>query len=244
MPIRELNLENTLQTFVSQLEELYDQALVSVTLYGSAAGADYNPDRSDLNFLILLQQASPAELKKSLRHIKTWQQRRIATPLMLDLELLEASLALFPMEFLEMKDQHETLFGQDPLTKREIPLQQLKLQCAQELQGKRLRLHTTYLETQNQLPALEAMLIAAVKSFGVMMRTLLRLKAIQPAREFLEILNQVEETFQLELDGFRQAHQLRMGLQQLDTGEAEKLFSHFVQDVNALVLKADAVLRE
>ncbi len=243
MPNRELNLENNIQQFVSQLEHLYGPELTSITLYGSAAGVDYNMDRSDLNFLIIHKKINPDRMKQVQKWVKNWQQRRIAAPLMLDSQLLESSVAVFPMEFLEMKEQHETLYGADPFSKLEIPFQHLKLQCEQELKGKRLRLQTAYLETQGKTASMEAMLIGATKSFGVIMRTLLRLKSIQPAREFLETLNQIEELFTAELDGFRQTHQIRMGFQQLDEDEAQKVFVQFWHDVSTLTDKAEAIFR-
>ncbi|MBI3659012.1 hypothetical protein HY230_00885 [Candidatus Acetothermia bacterium] len=244
MPKRELNLENTLQLFVSQLEQLYGEELISVTLYGSTAGVDYNPERSDLNFLVILKNPDPAQLQKSVSLVRGWQQRRIATPLFLDPSLLESSLTLFPMEFLEMKDQHETLHGPDPLATLEVPAKYLKLQCEQELKGKQLRLSTAYLEAQGQQPALEELLIASVKSFGVIMRTLLRLKGLEPPREFLEILTEIERVFHLQPDGFREAHQLRMGFRRFDRDEAETLFRRIVQDVTVLGEQAEALFQE
>ena len=244
MPKRELNLENTLQFFVSQLEQLYGEDLISVTLYGSTAGVDYNPERSDLNFLVILKELDLNQLRKSVSLVKGWPQRRIATPLFLDPSLLESSLALFPMEFLEMKDQHETLHGSDPLATLEVPAKYLKFQCEQELKGKQLRLHSAYLEAQAQQPALEELLIASVKSFGVIMRTLLRLKGLQPPREFLEILTEIERVFHLQPDGFREAHQLRMGFRRFDRDEAETLYKRLMHDVTSLADKAEDCFRE
>ncbi len=244
MPKRELNLEVILQNFVSQMEQLFGDELRSVTLYGSAAGVDYNPERSDLNFLVIVKEIQSEKFQPMLRWVKGWRQRQIAVPLLLDLNLLESSVAHFPIEFSEMREQHETLYGEDPLKQLEIPLQYLKLQCEQELKGKRLRLPAAYVETQGEPLALEALLIAAVKSFGVLMRTLLKLKKISPAREFLEILDQIEHAFGLELEGVRQAHQLRMGFQHFDRDELDKLFHHLFYDVNQLALKAEAFFRE
>jgi hypothetical protein len=243
MPHRELNLESNIQNFVAQLEQLFGSELVSITLYGSAAGVDYSMDRSDLNFLVLLKKVDSEKLKQAQKFTKNWQQRRIAAPLLLDTRTFELSVALFPMEFLEMKEQHESLFGVDPLAKLEVFTGHLRLQCEQELKGKQLRLPMAYIETQGKLALTEALLVGAVKSFGVIMRTLLRLKKIQPAREFLEILNQIEELFSIELEGFRRTHQIRMGFQHLDEEEAERLFFLFWQDVNRLADKAEALFR-
>jgi hypothetical protein len=241
MPRREANLETVIQQFISQLQKLYGEELLSVTLFGSAAGVDYAPERSDLNFLVVLQHLDADRLQRAFRFLKEWRQRQLATPLLFEAGQLEPTARLFPLEFLEMQDQHETLYGPDPLAPLAVPPQHLKLQCEQELRAKGLRLYTAYLESQGQPAALEQLLIASVKSFGVIMRALLRLKQLPAPREFLEILSETERIFQIELEGFREAHQLRMGFRRLDAAEAEALFRHFAGNVKVLTRKAEAI---
>jgi predicted nucleotidyltransferase len=51
--------EKTIEKFTHEIQRLYGDDLVSLVLYGSAAGTDFVPDRSDLNFLVVAQARHP-----------------------------------------------------------------------------------------------------------------------------------------------------------------------------------------
>ncbi|MFN4218669.1 MAG: hypothetical protein ACK4HB_05250, partial [Candidatus Bipolaricaulia bacterium] len=56
--------EHIIEKFAHEIQTLYGDDLVSLVLYGSAAGADFVPDRSDLNFLVVLKKVTPDALRK------------------------------------------------------------------------------------------------------------------------------------------------------------------------------------
>lgn len=222
---------------------MYGEALVSVILYGSAAGVDYIPERSDLNFLVVLKEVTPQQLKKSWKLLHTWHKQGISTPLFLDPSYIQSSVDVYPIEFLDMQEQHRLLAGEDVLKNLKIPQENLRLQCEQELKGKLLHLRRGYLETGGDARRLEELMLTSLKPLGVVLRNLLGLQG-QPPREFLEILNETGRIFDIKLEAFREVYQLKLGYKHLERSAMEPLFESYLSEVKALAQKADALLKK
>lgn len=233
--------EKDIAKFTHEIQRLYGDELLSLILYGSAAGTDFVPDRSDLNFLVVLKKVTSEALRKSLPLYRDWQRRHIATPLFVDPDFLRSSLDVFPIEFLEMQKQHRLLAGQDILLDLKISPKNLRLQCEEELRGKLLNLRAGYLETGGRVEALEELMISSLKSFLIVTKHLLCLKGITPAREFLEVLNQAEAAFALNLEAMRDVHSMRLGALRLDSSFAHEMFARYLADLEVLAARADAL---
>ena len=236
--------QQIIEKFTHEIQMLYGDDLVSLILYGSAAGTDFVPDRSDLNFLVVLRSVTPEALRKALPLVRAWHRQKIATPLFVDPEFLQSSLDVFPIEFLDMQEQHRLLAGKDILLDVKISPKNLRLQCEEELKGKLLNLRRAYLEAGGRVEALAELMVSSLKSFLVITRHLLRLKGIQPAREFLEILVQAEEAFGISLEAMRDVHSLRLGMIRLEKSDAQTLFDRYLADIERLAACADTLLRE
>lgn len=235
--------EQLLQGFTREVRALYGKDLLAVILYGSAVGPDYVPGVSDLNILVALREVGPEQLAKSLKHMPRWRKSRI-NPLFLDPRYIESSLDAFPIEFLEMKEQHRLLWGEDLLRGLEVPRENLRLQCEQELRGKWLKLRQIYLETAGKPGQLKQLLTASLRPFGVVLSALLRLQGFPlPPQEFLEILAQVEAALGLELDAFREVYQLKLGLHSLGRAELNGLFARYLAEVRQLTEAADRLFK-
>ena len=235
--------EGTLRSFTREMRDLYGEDLISIILYGSAVGPDWVPGVSDLNLLVILREVGPEQLVKGLKHVKKWRKARIS-PLFLDPKYIESSVDAFPIEFLEMKEHHRLLWGEDPLEGLEVPQENLRLQCEQELKGKWLKLRQVYLETEGNPKRIRKLMIASLQPFGVVLGALLRLKGLAvPPREFLEVIAQVEEALGLELRAFREAYQLKQGFRSLDRAELNKLFARYLGEVRRLAQAADRLFK-
>jgi hypothetical protein len=148
-----------------------------------------------------------------------------------------------------MKEQHRTLLGEDILKDLEISQENLRHQCESELKGKWLKLRQIYLEAEGNPKKVEELLISSLKPFGVVLRSLLRLVKEEGKgdeylpQEFLEIINQIEEEFKLQLDAFREVYLLKQGVKRLERSEVESLFTDYVQEVRELARKTDTLFR-
>src|SRR5262245_17354142 len=101
--------ERTLAEVTEQLRALCGTRLVSVALYGSAAGGDYVVGRSDLNLAVVVQSVDRDTLIALRAHTPEWHKRGVATPLVLDRAFLHTAVDVFPLELYDIRDRHRLL---------------------------------------------------------------------------------------------------------------------------------------
>src|SRR5574340_854685 len=118
---------------VAQLTEhvrlVFGTDLVSLTLYGSAAGEDFVPGKSDLNLAIVLEHITFPYLKALHAHLPKWHKLGAAVPLLLDRRFVEQGRDVFPMEFHDIKEQHRVLYGEEIFARLEIDSRHLRYQA-------------------------------------------------------------------------------------------------------------------
>jgi len=183
------DLEAVLRQFTADVVGLYDDQLLAVVLYGSAASDEYVRGKSNINCLILLKEVTPQRLKKCSGHLRKWHDDGMATPLFVDPPYVDSSIDVFPIEFLDMKQRYRTLHGQDFLRALNVKPEHLRFQCEQELKGKMLKLRQMYLEGSTSEARLAALLTKSISSFMVFFRALLFLKQMPAPHSVNDILD-------------------------------------------------------
>ena len=234
--------EQFIQDFTRQLADLYGDDLRSVILYGSAGSLHFIPGLSDLNLMIVLREITPQRLRQAADRLKRFRRERIE-PLFLTPTQLTALAEFYPIELLEMQEQHRVLQGEDILQGITVAPEGLRFQLMSELTGKSLRLRTLYLKAGQDARRLEEALRSVIIPFQVLMRTLLRLSdgSLPPPLEYLEIVTQMEERFRLELPGFRDAYQVKLGTHRLLREELHELFGQILNEAGILTARASKI---
>ncbi len=176
MPTLDAKREHDVAAYAEAVRGALGADCLGVVLYGSAAGSDWVPTRSDLNTVIVLRRVSIAALDALAPVIAVWRKRGFALPVVLDHEQVEHARQLFPMELDDITHQHRLLAGTDPFAGVSTDEPALRRECAQEAFGKLLRLRAFYLEHRGDARALGGMMAESIKSFLIVVRHLLRLR--------------------------------------------------------------------
>jgi predicted nucleotidyltransferase len=176
MPQPDAPRQQDLTAYAEEVRAALGDGCVGVVLYGSAAGVDWVPGRSDVNTVIVLRRTSVAALDALAPVVARWRPKGFALPVVLDDEQVEHARLLFPMELDDIKHQHRLLAGADPFAAIATDEAALRRECAQEAFGKLLRLRAFYLEHAADPPALTRMMTESLKSFLIVIRHLLRLR--------------------------------------------------------------------
>jgi len=172
---------DTLSLFIKSLRDIYWNDLVSVTLYGSAASGEFIDSRSNLNVLVVLRSTDLESLKKASPLVNRSKFRRIK-PLFLTQDYIEKSIDVFPIEFLDMKENYQVLFGNDCLNDLNIDIKNLKYQCEHELKANLLNLKQDFLKiNQKDRNALNNLLFRYFTSVVHILRNVVRLKGAVPS---------------------------------------------------------------
>jgi predicted nucleotidyltransferase len=121
------------------------EQLVSAVLYGSAAGGEFDPRASDVNVAFVFTALGPPELSALRPAHSLWVRRRVVHPLLLTREGLTHSADAFPLEYLLIRERHETLHGPDLFAAITIDAPVLRTAVERVLRTQALGLTTTYL---------------------------------------------------------------------------------------------------
>jgi len=240
MPELNLNprIKRLLSDFTRSLEGIYGKELVSVILYGSAASGEFIESRSNLNLLVVLKDDSPDYLKMASNLMRKPKFREIS-PLFLDREYINNSLDVFPIEFLDMKENYSVLSGEDLLKGISVDTRNLGFQCEQELKLKLIRLRQLFLSESSNKPLLRQALFKAFTSVMHILRNVLRLKGGQAPYLKEKILEEVASEFRIDKDCWSKILNAKSGRIRLSGPETEAVFAGFLKDLEGLAEAVD-----
>src|SRR5262245_14175691 len=168
--------QQDLSVYADEVSAALGETCLGVVLYGSAAGVDWIPGRSDVNTVIVLRRASVDALDRLAPVIARWRPKGFALPVVLDRDQVEHAAQLFPMELADITREHRVLAGEDPFDAVATDQAALRRECAQEAFGKLLRVRAFYLQHSSDTAALGNMMTESLKSFIIVIRHLLRLR--------------------------------------------------------------------
>lgn len=135
MNLKESKQQRVEKDFVEQIKTAFGSNLRSVIMYGSILTENYNPLSSDINLLIILNEADPERIVVLGKYgAKTIRECNITTTIMSCNELI-SSADIFPMEYLDIRDLHKTLYGEDVFQDLTIPDSYLRHQIEDRLRG-------------------------------------------------------------------------------------------------------------
>src|SRR5215469_3494145 len=127
---------HTIDEFVKRARDAGGANINSVILFGSAVSGDFHPDRSNLNMFCVLRDASFDSLRALTPVAKWWDRQKQPPPLCMTREELDRSTDVFPIELLDMQQNHRVLFGEDVLAGLQIPMSLHLEQVEYELREK------------------------------------------------------------------------------------------------------------
>jgi hypothetical protein len=237
MPEIPETVRETLRPYLAQVQKLFGDALEAVILYGSAAGLEYLPGKSNINLLVLLTKLDTELLKHYAALHKRWQKEQVVVPLFLTQAELRSSLALFPLEYLEIQEQHVLLAGRDPFPELRIDERNLRLQCEQELRGNLFRLRQRFVEGGASTEAITILLPLSLTALLPCLRGLLRAKERLVERSADKVLQAVEKEFGIDTAAFRDVLNLKRGIVSPGPAEAPRLFDRYSAALQVLVEK-------
>ena len=135
MSLKEDRLNAVEKDFVMQAKTAFGDNLKSIILYGSILTENYNPLSSDINLLMILNQADPERIIVLGKYAAKTLQSNSITPTILSYNEFISSADIFPMEYFDIKELHKTLYGDDVFQNLTISRANLRLQAEDRLRG-------------------------------------------------------------------------------------------------------------
>lgn len=170
----------TLDELVTQLRSAYGDELHSVVLYGSAAGGEHIPKRSDYNVLVIARSLPAEKLRAAAAVGAAWSASGSPPPMTLTLEEWRGSSDIFAMEYADILERHKILYGEAPFGGVAVSRGDLRLQVEREAMGKLLQFRQGVLASGNDGRRQVGLLEASLSTIMVVFRGASRVAGDDP----------------------------------------------------------------
>ena len=227
------------EPYLNELLKIHQDNIISIFICGSAAGGEYVHRVSSVNLFVILKKLEFEDLRKSLKTISRGINKKITAPLFLTRKHIETSTDVFPIEFLEMKESHVLLYGEDLLTPLEINPTNIRLFCEEQIKGKLIRIRQAYLEIGLKRKGIEALLKESLSSLTPVFRNLIRSRGKVPPVEREQIYNQLCAEFDLDKNVFLAILRDTKNDERIAGQDVETFFEKYIAQIQKLAIAVD-----
>lgn len=174
--------KNQLDQFVARAKERLGADLSALVLYGSAVRGGYDPDSSDLNVLIVLQESLP---KHHLALAELVEDCSLTVePFIISKNLLPRALQAFAVKFQSIQRQHTVLYGESPFENLQTDPAWSKFLAEQALLNLRFRTVRAFVMWRDERKRYAHYLKETAASFFVDLSEPLRIEGVAIPEDF------------------------------------------------------------
>jgi predicted nucleotidyltransferase len=238
-----MTVDDQLRGLVQRLSSALGEDLLSVVLYGSAAGGDFHEQHSDLNVLCVLRQVRARELERVAGPLRWWLEQGQTAPLLLSEEEIRDSADVFPIEFLDIRAGYRLLHGADLVAAIEVSMANHRRQLEHELRSRLLRLRRRFLETQHDNQTLARLMLDSVSTFATLFRHALVAAGLDAPVRKPEIFRAAAERFAIGPAPFDALLEVRSGARKLDPAEVRGWFDAYLEGITRMAERVDQLDR-
>ena len=153
---------------LQDLQHIFGERLQAVVAYGPSTA-------SQAPCLALVRTITADDLDACAARANAWQRAGCATPLLLTREEFAGSLDAFPIEYGEIVERHQVIFGVDPFVGLSIRPDDLRRACEVQVKSHLLHLRENYVECRGRQSEVAALVAEAAPAFALILRRLARL---------------------------------------------------------------------
>jgi len=210
--------------------QAFGKDLVSLILYGSAAGGAYVKGKSDINILVVLTDEGINRLEDGFALVKNWKKRNVAVPLVMTKTFVQSSLDAYPIEFLNMKNNSVLIYGENVLESLVFKSEDLRLQIERELKGKILLLREGYLESEGSVRPIRQLISKSLTAFVSIFNAMLYLKQAGAPRNKRETVQEMNKAFTIDDAVFMLCFEIRQNTDKLSIKEVTDVFKKYLRE--------------
>lgn len=169
------HLDEKLRRFHHDAVRLLGAHLRSLIVFGSKASGEFDARRSNINLLLVLTDVNRNALERLAAPMRTWDRLRQPAPILIEVDELASYAKALPIEFLDLKDHHRVLHGEDPLVDLRVDQAHLRAQCVYEIATKQLRLRQALALAAGRSDEIHRLLADSLPSVLTVLRAVHRL---------------------------------------------------------------------
>jgi hypothetical protein len=227
---------------VQRLHKAHGDRLMSVVLYGSAAIPGSKDKLSDFNILCVLKDVTIEELHAAEPVFRWWREMKNPSPLLLGRDELLTSADCFPMEFHDIQERHQILFGEDVVAELPINDRFYRAMVEHELRAKLLRLRQKAGGLLSEKDLLLRLMADSVSTFCVLFRHALKLAGEQPLYDKHEVVAAAANRFGIDPQPFETLLNLREDKVKPRDLQPLPLFREYLKQIQNVVTTVDQII--
>ena len=159
----------SLTATLHDLQHIFGDRLEAFVSYG-------HPGATPAPSVALVRSLTADDLAACAGRASAWHRGGSATPLLLTKDEFAGSLDAFPIEYGEIIDTHQLLYGVDPFTGLSIRADDLRRACEVQVKSHLLHLRENFVECGGRPSAVAALVTDSAPSFALLLRRLAQLE--------------------------------------------------------------------
>ena len=238
------SIDLALERFKPFLDEIlsgYREKIQSIHITGSALTSDYDPKHSDINSVVVLKNMDLSFLEYLAPLGKKYGKKRLAAPLMMTPGYVRKSCDVFPIEFLNIKLIHHTVYGEDLFEHIDIRHVHLRHQCERELKVKLIGLRQGYLSAAGDRKILTDIFINTISGYIPLFRGIILLLGKSPPTENADVLDVLTEVSGVNTDIFKTVLEQKKERTRLSIERLNTIFEAYYLAVEKLMEMTDGI---
>jgi hypothetical protein len=183
-------------TLVKDLKDIYGENLVSVILYGENIEQKASKSQS---VIVIFNKLDASVLKNAIPAINKWKKTKNPLPIVMTEEEWFSSADVYPIEYIEIKNNYEILYGKNVVAPMAVSKHDLRLQCEYETKNLLVKIRQIYLgNSDNHNFMVKTLEEASIKLIRIL-KSALNLFDITAPDEYSEVIQKMTE--QTKFDG-------------------------------------------
>ncbi|GBD96030.1 MAG TPA: hypothetical protein ENG83_15255 [Nitrospirae bacterium] len=216
-----------IKPFLEEILVKYQEKIHSIHVTGTAVTDDFNEKISDVNSIFVLKKMDLKFLELIAPLGKKYGKHKVAAPLIMTPDYIKTSLDVFPIEFLNFRLIHLTVFGEDILENLEINRMDLRHQCERELKAKLIQLRQGYISSQGNRKILTEGFVSSIAGYIPLFRGIISLFGKEPPVRQSEVITALSEAVNTDTGVFTKILKVKHGKISLSIEELNTIFEDY-----------------
>ncbi len=211
-----------IRPFLQEVVDKFSAKIHSINVTGSGITEDFDPKVSDVNSIVTLKEMDLEFLELIAPLGRKYGKHKVAAPLIMTPEYIRTSLDVFPVEFLNFKLVHATVYGEDILKNLEINRMDLRHQCERELKVKLIWLRQGYISSAGDRKLLTQGFVDSISGYIPLFRGIIVLLGKEPPVLHADVVTELGNVSDVDTSVFarvlREKHEkTRLTIERLNT---------------------------
>ncbi len=211
-----------IKPFLEEILGKYREKIHSIHVTGTAITDDFDEKISDVNSIFVLKEMDVKFLELLAPLGKKYGKQKVSAPLIMTPDYIKTSLDVFPIEFLNFKIIHSTVFGEDIFADMEINKMDLRHQCERELKVKLIWLRQGYISSQGNRKILTEGFVNSVAGYIPLFRGIIFLLGEEPPVKHSEVITVLSRAAKINTDVFAKVlkekyEKVKLSIEELNT---------------------------